>query len=416
LRDGRGKIRIFSRRDAEAQKRYFNHCAEKKIFSALRLRILRLKNPDYSILSILTKIIFLFFLIASTSNSTKEIIVSKKITVGILGATSYTGMELIRHLAYHEYVSIGFISSRSNPNEPLSQIFPELRGIFDGTLLSPEDAQKKSVDCVFSCLPHAVSADLLVPFINKGTRVIDLSADFRIKDPAVYEKWYKHVHPNIGLLAKAVYGLPEHYRKQIATAAILANPGCYVTSVLLPLLPVFKHSASKVEWVIADSKSGVSGAGRALKQNVHFVEANENFSAYAVGHVHRHTPEMEQELSFAAGKPVSLTFTPHLVPINRGILSTIYIKTSLSAGECHEIAAAAYQNEPFVRMRQPDDLPSVHNVAYTNFCDIVFTAGTHGHPVIAVSALDNLAKGASGQAVQNMNIMFGYPETTGLLR
>lgn len=340
----------------------------------------------------------------------------KKITVGILGATSYTGLELIRHLAYHEQVSIGFISSRSNPNEPLSKIFPELQGIFDGMLISPEEAQKKTVDCVFSCLPHAVSADLLISFIENGTRVIDLSADFRIKDPAVYEKWYKHVHPNPELLAKAVYGLPEHNRKQIETAAILANPGCYVTSVLLPLLPIFKQCASKIEWVIADSKSGVSGAGRTLKQNVHFVEANENFSAYAVGHSHRHTPEMEQELSFAAGRPISLTFTPHLVPINRGILSTIYIKTSLSANECREITSAAYQNEPFVRMRQPDDLPSVHNVAYTNFCDIAYSAGTSGHPVIAVSALDNLAKGASGQAVQNMNIMFGFPETSGLLR
>jgi len=342
--------------------------------------------------------------------------VAKKITVGILGATSYTGIELIRHLAYHENVSIGFISSRSNPNAPFSKIFPESAKIYDGVLISPEDAQEKNVDCVFSCLPHAVSADLLVPFINKGTRVIDLSADFRIRDPAVYEKWYKHAHPNTALLAKAVYGLPEHYRKQIATAAILANPGCYVTSVILPLIPLFREKAAQIDWVIADSKSGVSGAGRTMKQNLHFVEANENFSAYSVGHLHRHTPEMEQELSVAAGKPVTLTFSPHLVPINRGILSTIYIKTPLSAQDCQEIVAASYKNEPFVRVRQPDDLPNVHNVAFTNFCDIAFTGGTNGQPVIAVSTLDNLVKGASGQALQNMNIMFGFPETTGLLR
>jgi N-acetyl-gamma-glutamyl-phosphate reductase len=342
--------------------------------------------------------------------------VAKKITVGILGATSYTGIELIRMLAYHGNVSIKFISSRSNPNTPFSKIFPESKGIYDGVLISPEDAQKETVDCVFSCLPHAVSADLLVPFIKKGTRVIDLSADFRIKDHAVYEKWYKHAHPDTGLLSKAVYGLPEHYRKQITTAVILANPGCYVTSVILPLIPLFKQKPAQIEWVIADSKSGVSGAGRALKQNTHFDEANENFSAYSVGHLHRHTPEMEQELSIAAGRPVSLTFSPHLVPINRGILSTLYIKTSLSAQECREIVATAYQNEPFVRVRQPDDLPNVHNVAFTNFCDIAFTAGTDGQPVIAVSTLDNLVKGASGQALQNMNIMFGFPETTGLLR
>jgi N-acetyl-gamma-glutamyl-phosphate reductase len=341
---------------------------------------------------------------------------ANKITVGILGATSYTGIELIRRLAYHENVSIGFISSRSNPDTPFSKIFPESKGIYDGVLVSPEDAQKKSLDCVFSCLPHAVSADLVLPFINNGIRVIDLSADFRIKDPAVYEKWYKHAHPNTALLAKAVYGLPEHYRKLIATANILANPGCYVTSVILPLLPLFKHAAAKIEWVIADSKSGVSGAGRAIKQHLHFVEANENFSAYAVGHAHRHTPEMEQELSIAAGKPVTLTFSPHLLPVNRGILSTLYIKTPLSAQACHEIVASAYHNEPFVRMRQPDDLPNLHNVAFTNFCDIAFTAGTNGQPVIAVSTLDNLIKGAAGQALQNMNIMFGFPETTGLLR
>lgn len=341
---------------------------------------------------------------------------AKKITVGILGATSYTGIELIRLLAYHGSVSIAFVSSRSNPDVPISKIFPESRGIYEGCLISPEDAQKKTVDCVFSCLPHAVSAELLMPFINKGIRIIDLSADFRIKDPAVYEKWYKHAHPDAALIAKAVYGLPEHYRKRIANAAIIANPGCYVTSVVLPLLPLFKHTDSRIEWVIADSKSGVSGAGRALKQNTHFVEANENFSAYSIGHLHRHTPEMEQEMSIAAGKPVTLTFSPHLVPVSRGILSTIYIKTPLSARVCQEIVAEAYQNEPFVRMRQPDDLPNVHNVAFTNFCDIAFTAGTDGLPVIAVSTLDNLVKGASGQALQNLNIMFGFPETTGLLR
>ena len=339
-----------------------------------------------------------------------------KISIGILGATSYTGIELVRMLAHHEQVEIAFVSSRSNPSERLAKIFPELKGIFDGVLISPDEAKSKLVDCVFSCLPHAVSADILLSFIAKGTRCIDLSADFRLKDPVVYEKWYKHAHPEPELLADAVYGLPEHYRKQIATAKILANPGCYVTSVLLPLMPLFRHQNSRIEWVIADSKSGVSGAGRTLKLTSQFVEANENFTAYSVGHLHRHTPEMEQELSNAAGRPVTLTFSPHLVPINRGILSTIYLKTPLSAAECRDICAAAYKNEPFVRMREADDLPNVHNIAHTNYCDIAFTGGTDGHPVIAVSALDNLIKGASGQAVQNMNVMFGFPETAALLR
>jgi N-acetyl-gamma-glutamyl-phosphate reductase len=345
----------------------------------------------------------------------KNTTVSKKITIGILGATSYTGIELVRLFARHDQVTIGFISSRSNPGERYSTIFPEIKGIFDGTLVSPEDTLTKKVDCVFSCLPHAVSAELLLPFIEKGTRVIDLSADFRIKDPAVYEKWYKHKHPAIDLLKKAVYGLPEHYRKEIAGARILANPGCYVTSVLLPLIPLFRTAGTKIDWVIADSKSGVSGAGRALKMNTHFCEAHENFSAYAVGHAHRHTPEMEQELSIAAGKPISLTFSPHLLPINRGILSTLYIKTSLTPEQCTAMATKAYDHEPFVRIREPGDLPNIHNVAHTNYCDMAFTAGSDGDPVIAVCAVDNLIKGASGQAVQNLNIMFGFKETAGLL-
>ncbi|MBN1128330.1 MAG: N-acetyl-gamma-glutamyl-phosphate reductase [Chitinispirillaceae bacterium] len=341
---------------------------------------------------------------------------AKKITTGILGATSYTGIELIKLLSRHDQATISLISSRSNPGERYSSIFPEMKGIFDGTLVSPEDALTKSVDCVFSCLPHAVSAELLLPFIEKGTRVIDLSADFRLTDPAVYEKWYQHKHPAPDLLEKAVYGLPEHYRKAIAGARILANPGCYVTSVLLPLIPLFRIAGTGIDWVIADSKSGASGAGRSLKINTHFCEANENFSAYSVGHSHRHTPEMEQELSHAAGRKISLTFSPHLLPISRGILSTLYIKTTLSAIECQAIVTAAYKNEPFVRIREQTDLPTIHGVVHTNYCDMAFTAGTGGHPVIAVCTVDNLIKGASGQAVQNMNIMFGCNETAGLLR
>jgi N-acetyl-gamma-glutamyl-phosphate reductase len=342
--------------------------------------------------------------------------VAKKITVGILGATSYTGLELIRHLAFHDQVDIAFVSSRSNPGERMTKIFPELFGIFDQALISPDDAKTKSVDCVFSCLPHAVSADILHAFIVKGIRCIDLSADFRIKDPAVYEAWYKHAPPDPKLLSEAVYGLPEHYRKAIAAAKIVANPGCYVTSVILPLMPLLKKAAGKIAGIIADSKSGVSGAGRTLKLSSHFVEENENFIAYAIGRKHRHLPEIEQELSFAAGKPVQITFSPHLLPVNRGILSTMYITTTLSAADCRAIVAEAYRNEPFVRIREADDLPSIRGIAHTNYCDIAFTGGIDGQPVIAVSALDNLIKGASGQAIQNMNIMFGFKETASLLR
>ncbi|MCL2182262.1 MAG: N-acetyl-gamma-glutamyl-phosphate reductase [Chitinispirillia bacterium] len=346
-----------------------------------------------------------------------------KVRVGVLGATSYTGAELVRMLAFHPSVSIAYVSSQSYEGKALPSIFPALAGIKeinDNLLISPQEAVgRRSVDCVFSCLPHAASAELLVPVIEKGVKVVDLSADFRIRDINVYKKWYcddKHPnHPAPHLIEKAVFGLPEHYRPQIAAASIIANPGCYVTSVLLPLLPLLKGGVS-IDTIIADSKSGVSGAGRGLKQNTHFPEAHENFSAYSIGRKHRHTPEMEQELSLAAGKPVQMTFSPHLLPINRGILSTIYITANRTAAECADIVKKFYASEPFVRVREPSDLPQIANVVHTNYCDIAFTGGTDGLPVIAVSTLDNLVKGASGQALQNMNIMFGLPETAGLMR
>lgn len=342
-----------------------------------------------------------------------------KIRVGVLGATSYTGAELVRMLSFHPSASIEYVSSQSYEGKPLSAIFPALAGINDDVLISPQEATLRDAECVFSCLPHAASAELLLPVIGRGIKAIDLSADFRLRDVNVYKKWYcddKHPdHPAPHLLEKAVFGLCEHYRAQIAGASIIANPGCYVTSVLLPLLPLYKAGA-QIEWVIADSKSGVSGAGRGLKQNTHFPEANENFSAYSIGHKHRHTPEMEQELSLAAGRPVTMTFSPHLLPVNRGILSTIYLKTGMAAADCENIVKKFYANEPFVRVREASDLPQIASVVHTNCCDIAFTGGGGGQPVIAVSALDNLVKGASGQALQNMNIMFGVSETAGLLR
>jgi N-acetyl-gamma-glutamyl-phosphate reductase len=342
-----------------------------------------------------------------------------KIRVGVLGATSYTGAELVRLLSFHGGSSIAYVSSQSYEGKRLSSIFPALSGICDEVLISPQEAVAAQADCVFSCLPHAASAELLLPVIDRGIKVIDLSADFRLRDAKIYKEWYcdekhpEHVAPS--LLERAVFGLCEHYREKIAQADIIANPGCYVTSVLLPLLPLYKAGA-QIDWVIADSKSGVSGAGRGLKQNTHFPEANENFSAYSIGHKHRHTPEIEQELSIAAGKPVTITFSPHLLPVNRGILSTIYLKTEKSAAECSEIVKKFYSGADFVRIREPSDLPQIASVVHTNYCDIAFTGGGGGQPVIAVSALDNLVKGASGQALQNMNIMFGLKETMGLLR
>ncbi len=337
-----------------------------------------------------------------------------KITVGILGATAYTGLELVRILIKHPESEISFVSSRTYKNKKFSEIFGEVTDIWDDTLISPEEAVDKNVDCIFSCLPHTVSADLCKPFIQKGIRIIDLSADFRLTDHAAYKKWYNHEHPNPELLVKAVFGLPEYYREQIKNAEILANPGCYPTSVLLPVLPLFKTSGIEISSTIADSKSGVSGAGRSLKHFSHFVEAHENISAYSIGRTHRHLAEIDQELTKAAGKNVHITFSPHLIPINRGILSTIYMAINRKADECYEIAKDFYRDEPFIRVRTKNDLPKINYVVKTNYCDIAFTGGENGQPVIAVSALDNLVKGASGQAVQNMNIMFGIEETLGL--
>jgi N-acetyl-gamma-glutamyl-phosphate reductase len=339
----------------------------------------------------------------------------KKIEIGILGATGYTGVELVKILRHHPQVSISFVSSQSYAGQRLSDVFPELKAICDDVLIAPEKTADQSVDCVFSCLPHAASAPLLVPFINKGIKVIDLSADFRIRDPLEYEKWYKTKHPCPELLKKAVFGLCEHYRNDIAKAQIVANPGCYSSSIMLPLLPLFKDRGTEISLVIADSKSGVSGAGRSLKLTSHFAEVHEDFSAYSIGHAHRHIAEIEQELAKAAGKPVTLTFSPHLLPTNRGILSTIYLMTNRTAAQCLDIVKKAYAGEPFIRIRDPKDLPSINDVARTNFCDMTFTDGADGRPVIAVAAIDNLVKGASGQAVQNMNIMFGFKETTALL-
>jgi len=338
----------------------------------------------------------------------------KKTTVGILGASSYTGLELVRMLVNHPGAKIDYVSSQSNAGQPFTVLFPEMFGIFDDIFILPEQTAGKKVDCVFSCLPHAVSASFLKPIIEQGIRVIDLSADFRIRDPRVYQHWYKTPHACPELLTDAVFGLCEHYRKEIRSARILANPGCYPTSILLPLLPLLKEKSVQIGGIIADSKSGVSGAGRTLKLSSHFVEVYEDVSAYSVGRSHRHIAEIDQELSIAAGREIAITFSPHLMPVNRGILSTIYLTINKTAAECREIALAAYRNEPFVRVRDGGDLPHVKYVAHTNYCDFCYTGGVDGGPVIVVSAIDNLIKGASGQALQNMNIMFGFEEITAL--
>jgi N-acetyl-gamma-glutamyl-phosphate reductase len=339
----------------------------------------------------------------------------KKISIVILGATSYTGVELVWRLSRHPYVSLCALSSQSYAGLRLSSVFPQLAGVCDEVLLDTGEIAGRAgnVHCVFSCLPHAVSAEHLLPFIDRGVRVVDLSADFRLRDAAVYERWYLHKHPRPALLSSAVYGLTELYRAEVKQAQVVANPGCYPTSVLLPLLPLLKQGM-RFRSIVADSKSGVSGAGRTLKITSHFVEANENVTPYAPGRTHRHVPEMEQELGIAAGTAVRITFVPHLVPVSRGMLSTIYLDGDVTAEECERAARDAYAHEPFVRVRSDAGTISMSGVAHGNRCDCAFTGGKDGVPVIAVSALDNLVKGASGQALQNMNVMFGFTETLGL--
>ena len=336
------------------------------------------------------------------------------IHVGILGATGYAGVELVKLLNKHTHAKLGYVSSQTYAGKRMSEVFPELTSVCDMMLLSPEDAGKQAVDCVFSCLPHATAAALCKPLLDKGIRVVDLSADFRIRDPKAYARWYKTEHPYPDLLESAVFGLPEHYRSAISKTRLLANPGCYSSSIMLPLIPLFKKMGHNISTVIADSKSGVSGAGRSLKLGSLFVEAHDNFSPYSIGRSHRHLAEIDQELSLASGKKVEITFSPHLAPMNRGILSTIYICGAITASECLDILREAYNNEPFIRIRDSGDLPNVRCVAHTNFCDIAVTGGGD-QPVIVVCAIDNLLKGASGQALQNMNIMFGFDDTEGLL-
>lgn len=336
-----------------------------------------------------------------------------KIKVGILGATSYTGVELTRLLSFHAQAEIAFVSSQSYAGQPLSKEFPELSGICDMVLCSPDDAKLVAVDVVFSCLPHAVSAEHCLPFILKGTRIVDLSADFRIKDVAVYESWYKTKHPCPQYIKEAVYGLCEVAHDAIATAQIVASPGCYPTSILLPILPLLSDASTIITALIADSKSGVSGAGRTMKTTSLFAEAHDDLMAYSVGRTHRHVAEIEQELNTYASIP--FTFSPHLIPMNRGMLSTLYISINKSAKECESIVKKHYEKEPFIRIRTSSDLPHTRYVVRTNYCDIAFTGEKSGQ-VIALSAIDNLGKGASGQALQSMNIMFGLQQREGLIR
>lgn len=338
------------------------------------------------------------------------------LNVAIVGASGYTGLELIRILHCHPEVAVTCLTSEQSAGKRISDVFPTLRGRCDLFLenLEPVRVSEKA-DIVFTALPHKAAMEVVPTFLKLGKKVIDLSADYRLSDPAVYGEWYEP-HLNPANLKKAVYGLPEIRRAKIKAAKLVANPGCYPTSIILGLAPLLKKGLIQPQSIIADSASGVTGAGRSAKVDSLYCEVNEGYKAYGVGGVHRHTPEIEQELSLIAEVPLKITFTPHLAPMDRGILSTIYAAPlkELTTAQLIRIFEEFYAGEPFVRVLPQGSLPSTAFVRGSNFCDIAPLVDQRTGRIIIVSAIDNLVKGASGQAIQNMNLVCGFPETTGL--
>ncbi len=340
---------------------------------------------------------------------------SAQVTVAVVGASGYTGLELLRLLARHPHVRLAALTSREYQGRPVGQVFPALAGIVHQEFIPPDPEEvARRARFAFTAVPHRSALEMVPRLLAAGMRVVDLSADFRFRDPGVYEAWYQpHTAPE--LLEEAVYGLPELHRQRLATARLVGNPGCYPTAVVLGLAPLVRARRVELHTLIADCKSGVSGAGRGASLATSFCEVADSFRAYKVFE-HRHTPEMEQELSLLAGEPVRLTFTPHLVPMNRGILATLYatLTSPATEAELYGLYEGFYRDEPFVRMMPPGTLPTTAQVRGTNFCDLALRVHPAGDRVVVVAAIDNLGRGAAAQAVCNFNLMAGFPETTGL--
>jgi len=338
-----------------------------------------------------------------------------KMRVAVVGGTGYTGFELVTLLLQHPRVELTDITSQSYVGQPISKVFPALQKIC--SLVCTQIDLERLVDvadCVFVALPHKTAMEVVAPLVRAGKRVVDLSADFRFRSPETYEKWYQE-HTAKDLLAGAVYGLPELHGDKIRTANLVGNPGCYPTGVILAAAPLVAAGVVDPDSLIADCKSGVSGAGRAPTLTTHFCEVNEGFTAYKVAE-HRHTPEIEQELSTIAERPIKVVFTPHLVPMSRGILTTLYADLSkdVSDEEISNLYQEAYEKAVFVRVLKKGQLPSTLNVRGTNFCDIGWRLESRTGRIITLSAIDNLTRGAAGQAICNMNLMFGFDEDEGL--
>ncbi|MGA3181155.1 MAG: N-acetyl-gamma-glutamyl-phosphate reductase [Verrucomicrobiota bacterium] len=351
-----------------------------------------------------------------------------RVKIGIVGASGYSGEELVRLLLRHPGAELAAVTSRQYASQTVAQVFPKFASQPGAKELcfSEPKAQllARAARLVFLALPHGVAAEFAAPLLDLGCQVIDLSADFRLKDAATYKQYYGHDHPAPDLLKRSVYGLPELHRAKIKGAALIASPGCYPTSILLPLFPLLRAKLVKHSGIIADSLSGVSGAGRKPEMDFLFAECNESARAYALLN-HRHLSEIEEQLGAVAGSKVVIQFTPHLIPVNRGILTTLYLTPLKRPAAERDMEAlrreigqayqAAYAREPFVRLLDGTTLPDTKNVAGTNVIEIAWRLDPRTGRLIVISALDNLTKGASGQAVQSMNILRGFPETAGLL-
>lgn len=335
------------------------------------------------------------------------------IKVGIVGGTGYTGVELLRLLAAHPEVQLQMITSRSEAGQPVADMFPNLRGYVDLAFSNPDPQQLAACDVVFFATPHGVAMGTTAELLDKGVRVIDLGADFRIKDVAEWEKWYGMRHSAPELVAEAVYGLPEVNRDAICDARLIACPGCYPTAVQLGFLPLLEKKLVDINHLVADAKSGVSGAGRKASVGTLLCESSESMKAYGVAG-HRHLPEIVQGLTSAAGRAVGLTFVPHLTPMIRGIHATLYARLNGDPQDLQTLYESRYKNEAFVDVMPEGSHPETRSVKGANHCRIAVHRPQGGDTVVVLSVIDNLVKGASGQAVQNMNIMFGLPETTGL--
>ena len=339
------------------------------------------------------------------------------IKIGIVGASGYSGSELLRFLVNHPgELQVALCTSETYAGQCIDSVLPNLRGFLSSKFEALDlDSLKDRVDVVVLAVPHKIAMSFVPQILAQGLRVVDFSADYRLEDAETYEAWYHVEHTSTSLMSKSVYGLPERYRDCIRSAQLVANPGCYPTSAILAAMPFVKLGVAELDSIIVDSKSGISGAGPKPSENTHYANRDSNFIAYNIG-VHRHTPEIEQELSAVASEPVRVTFTPHLVPMTRGILSTVYMRLTeeISTEEALNMYAKFYEHEPFVRVLPIGTYPQTKAVLGSNYCDVGLEVDARTRRIVAMAAIDNLGKGAAGAVVQNLNLMFGFKETDGL--